>query len=48
MCLITARHDCMRVRGVREPDSATTTETYDGLLFDHDIAFVQLHQKRCS
>lgn len=40
MCLITARHDCMRLRGALEPFAATTTEARAGLLLDHEIALV--------
>ncbi|MCC9181090.1 MULTISPECIES: GTP cyclohydrolase I [Mycolicibacterium] len=43
MCLITATHDCMRLRGVGEPDAATTTEARSGLLLDHEIALI--HQR---
>jgi GTP cyclohydrolase IA len=44
MCLITARHDCMRLRGLREPDAHTTTEARKGLWLDHEIALVhRLH-----
>ena len=40
MCLITATHDCMRLRGVREPAAATTTEARHGLLLDHEVAII--------
>lgn len=34
--LITASHDCMRLRGVREPSAATTTIASKGLVLDHE------------
>lgn len=40
MCLITASHDCMRLRGVREPASSTTTQAREGLLLDHEVALI--------
>lgn len=40
MCLITATHDCMRLRGVREPASSTTTQAREGLLLDHEVALI--------
>ncbi|MBW0014678.1 GTP cyclohydrolase I [Mycobacterium sp.] len=40
MCLITATHDCMRLRGVSEPHAATTTETRRGNLLDHEVALI--------
>jgi GTP cyclohydrolase I len=40
MCLITATHDCMWIRGVREPHAATTTEARRGELLDHEVALV--------
>lgn len=40
MCLITATHDCMRLRGVREPAAATTTQAREGLLIDHEVAII--------
>lgn len=43
MCLITARHDCMRLRGPLEPNATTTTEARDGLMLDHEISLV--HQR---
>jgi GTP cyclohydrolase I len=43
ICLITATHDCMRLRGVREPSAATTTEAKEGLLLEHELALV--HQR---
>ncbi|QBP29664.1 GTP cyclohydrolase I [Mycobacterium phage Typha] len=42
MCLITASHDCMRLRGVREPEAETTTEARRGLLLDHEISLIHL------
>jgi GTP cyclohydrolase IA len=49
MCLITARHDCMRLRGALEPFAATTTEARAGLMLDHEIALVHTrhHQGTC-
>jgi GTP cyclohydrolase I len=38
--VITAHHDCMRIRGVREPDALTTTWAADGLLLDHERALI--------
>lgn len=40
MCVITASHDCMRLRGVRAHNAMTTTEARDGLLLDHEIALI--------
>lgn len=40
MCLITATHDCMRLRGVREPAAATTTQASGGLLIDSEVALI--------
>lgn len=34
--IISARHDCMRLRGVGEPDAATTTTAYKGLVLDSE------------
>lgn len=48
MCLITATHDCMRLRGVREPAAATTTEAREGLLLDHEIALVHASHHRAG
>lgn len=43
-CLITASHDCMRLRGVRSPASKTTTVALRGSLPDQDIALMrELH-----
>lgn len=39
-CLITATHDCMKLRGVGEPHAATTTEARRGLLLDHELSLV--------
>lgn len=41
MVLITANHDCMRLRGVGEPAAATTTIAKVGLLLDHEMATVR-------
>jgi GTP cyclohydrolase IA len=40
ICLITATHDCMRLRGVGEPRAATTTEARRGNLLDHQVALI--------
>jgi len=40
--VITASHDCMRLRGVREPGSVTTTMADAGLLQDHERALIQM------
>lgn len=39
--IITATHDCMRLRGVGEPDSATTTTARRGLLTDDEWATIR-------
>lgn len=45
VCIITASHDCMRLRGVRSPASVTTTiartAKFTGGLTDSDLAFIQ-------
>lgn len=38
--LISAHHDCMGIRGVRENGSLTTTWADDGLLLDHERALI--------
>ncbi len=44
MCVITARHDCMRLRGVREPAAEATTEARKGMWLDHEITLIhRLH-----
>ncbi|UXE04472.1 FolE-like GTP cyclohydrolase I [Mycobacterium phage Funsized] len=43
MCIITAAHDCMRLRGVREPGAVTTTYATDGLVLDHEHAMLRDH-----
>jgi GTP cyclohydrolase IA len=40
--LITAYHDCMRLRGVMETHSKTTTLADFGLLRDHERALIQM------
>jgi GTP cyclohydrolase IA len=35
-CIITARHDCMRLRGAREETALTTTYANIGLVLDHE------------
>lgn len=39
--IITARHDCMRLRGVREETAVTTTYASHGLMLDHEHAAVR-------
>jgi GTP cyclohydrolase I len=41
MCLITAAHDCMRLRGVRDASSVTTTAAREGLLLPEEISLIQ-------
>lgn len=41
MCIITAEHSCMRLRGVRSPSSVTTTIAIRGTLSDGDVTFIQ-------
>lgn len=43
MCIITAAHDCMRLRGVAEPDAVTTTYATNGLVLDHEHAMLREH-----
>lgn len=38
--VITASHDCMRLRGAAEPNAATTTEARHGLLTDPELSLV--------
>jgi GTP cyclohydrolase I len=45
LCVITARHDCMRLRGVREPAAVTTTYADHGLVLDHEHALVRDHHR---
>lgn len=40
MVIITAAHDCMRLRGVREGSALTTTYANSGLLLDHERAAI--------
>lgn len=39
--IITAAHDCMRLRGVREDGALTTTYASAGLLLDHERAAIR-------
>lgn len=39
--IITATHDCMRLRGVGEPEAATTTVARQGLLTDDEMATIR-------
>lgn len=41
MCIITAAHDCMRLRGVQEPSAVTTTYATVGLVLDHEHAMMR-------
>lgn len=41
MCLITATHDCMRLRGVRDGSSKTTTMAIAGLLLPEELSLIQ-------
>jgi GTP cyclohydrolase IA len=44
LCVITSRHDCMRLRGVREPGAEATTEARKGMWLEHEITLVhRLH-----
>lgn len=44
LCIITSRHDCMRLRGVREPDAETSTEVRKGMWLEHEISLIhRLH-----
>jgi GTP cyclohydrolase I len=44
LCVITSRHDCMRLRGVREPGAEATTEARKGMWLDHEITLIhRLH-----
>jgi GTP cyclohydrolase I len=47
ICLVTASHDCIRLRGVRSPASLTMTEATRGDWQPHEIALIhQLHMQR--
>lgn len=47
--LITASHDCMRLRGVREDGALTTTWADSGLLLQHERALIhQAHSHRLN
>lgn len=39
--LITATHDCMRLRGVGEPEAATTTMARSGHITDDELALIR-------
>ena len=39
--IITAAHDCMRLRGVREDGALTTTYSSAGLLLDHERSAIR-------
>lgn len=39
--IISATHDCMRLRGVREESAVTTTYASGGLLLDHEHAAIR-------
>lgn len=40
MCVITATHDCMRLRGVRDHGSGTTTVAAAGMLTPEEVSFI--------
>lgn len=40
MCIITATHDCMRLRGVRDGSSETTTVAKVGLLLPEEVQLI--------
>ena len=45
-CIITATHDCLRLRGVKVAGVDTTTVASDGLLLPHEQEFIQkLHME---
>ena len=45
MVIISASHDCIRLRGARSPSSLTTTVAQRGELSDADVALIQqLHR----
>jgi len=41
VCLITAEHSCMKLRGVRSPATVTTTVATHGHMQAHEIALIQ-------
>lgn len=41
MVVITAKHDCMRLRGVRDDGSETTTVAAAGMLTAQEVSFIQ-------
>lgn len=41
LCLITATHDCMRLRGVRSNGSKTTTMARAGLLLPEELSLIK-------
>jgi GTP cyclohydrolase I len=41
MCMISASHDCMRLRGVQEPRAMTTTYATIGLVLEHEHALLR-------
>lgn len=46
ICIISASHDCMRLRGVRSPASETTTEAQAGEWSESDIDLIHLLHMR--
>jgi GTP cyclohydrolase I len=47
VCVISASHDCIRLRGVRSPSSMTTTVATRGRITAPDLALIhQLHRDR--
>jgi GTP cyclohydrolase I len=39
--LITATHDCMRIRGVEEPEAETTTLAKSGMITDEELSIIR-------
>jgi GTP cyclohydrolase I len=47
IAIITATHDCMRLRGCRSPASLTTTTAVRGILSEQDVSLIHhLHTMR--
>lgn len=40
-CIITATHDCMRLRGIKDGSSRTTTRALAGLLLPDELSLIQ-------
>lgn len=45
---LTASHQCMTVRGVREPEALTTTRTLRGIMADADLELVASAHQRAA